>query len=81
MWNSIRWCTLQNIDTLDLGDTWPDPKSHFYSIHNFKKKWKGQLIHSDFYIHGRLYYYGRSVVLKNKYIQWIYEYFHHHNII
>jgi lipid II:glycine glycyltransferase (peptidoglycan interpeptide bridge formation enzyme) len=81
MWNSIRWGSSNKIDTLDLGDTWPDPKSHFYSIHEFKEKWGGQLIHCDFYINGRLYYFGRSAYLNSKYFQQIYEYLHHHKLI
>ena len=81
MWNGIRWGSGNNIDILDLGDTWPDPKSHIYSIYEFKEKWDGQLIHRDFYIHGRLYYFGRSAVLNNKYIQLMYERLHYHNII
>lgn len=81
MWNSIRWGSGNKIDILDLGDSWPDPKSHFFSIHEFKEKWGGQLIHSDYYIHGRLYHFGRSAYLNNKYFQWMYEYLHHHNII
>jgi lipid II:glycine glycyltransferase (peptidoglycan interpeptide bridge formation enzyme) len=81
MWNSIQWGIATKIDILDLGDTWPDPKSHVYSIHEFKEKWGGQLIHCDFYIHGRLYHYGRSAVLNNKYIQEMYEFLHHYHII
>lgn len=81
MWNSIRWGLRNKIDILDLGDTWPDPKSHIYSIHKFKEKWGGQLIKCDFYIHGRLYHFGRSLVLNNKYIQRIYESLHKHKII
>lgn len=81
MWNSIQWGIRNGIEILDLGDTWPNPKSHLYSIHKFKEKWGGILIRSDFYIKGRLYYIGRKAVLNNKLFQLIYEYSHKNNFI
>jgi len=81
MWNSIRWGSGNKIETLDLGDTWPYPESHLFSIHKFKEKWGGTLISRDFYIRGNLYRMGRNFVLNNRMMQSLYESLHKHKII
>jgi hypothetical protein len=81
MWEGIRWGVRNRIHLLDLGDTWPNPKSHLYSIHKFKEKWGGDLVPRDFYINGTLYRLGRNFVLNNRMIQSLYETLHKQNII
>lgn len=76
LWHAILWCNKNGFSMLDLGDSWPDPNSHLYGIHKFKEKWGGSLIHRDFYIHGRLYRFGRQLVLDNRIIQRFYEGIH-----
>ncbi len=76
MWRAILWCNKNGFLTLDLGDTWPDPNSHLFGIHKFKEKWGGTLVRRDFYIRGRLYRFGRQLVLNNQFIQSVYEHVH-----
>jgi lipid II:glycine glycyltransferase (peptidoglycan interpeptide bridge formation enzyme) len=81
MWETIKYGTKNEYFLFDLGDTWPNPQSHLYSIHQFKNKWGGQLIESSFFIKGRTYRFGRNLVLNNKLIGNMYELFHEKNLI
>lgn len=81
MWTAIKWGHESGYLTIDLGDTWPNPRSHLYSIHKFKEKWGGQLTECDFFIKGSIYRLGRSLVLDNKSIQNCYELLHMHKLI
>ena len=69
MWHAIQWGKEHNIRTLNLEDTYPKKSSNLYGIHKFKEKWGGQLTKRDFYIDGKLYALGRSLVLNNKMFQ------------
>lgn len=75
-WNAISLGNEKGLATFDLGDTWPNPKSHLYSIHMFKEKWGGTLVENSFYIRGRMYRFGRDLVLNNRPIQTLYESLH-----
>jgi lipid II:glycine glycyltransferase (peptidoglycan interpeptide bridge formation enzyme) len=81
MWRAIQGGSTASFACLDLGDTWPNPKSHLYGIHKFKEKWGGDLVDRSFYISGRAYALGRSLVMCNKSIQNIYERLHHYKLI
>ena len=80
MWEAIKWGISNEYRTIDLGDTWPNPQSHLYSIHKFKEKWGGQLVDRSFYIKGLVYRIGRSLVLNNNLAQNAYEFIHERNI-
>lgn len=81
MWHAIQWGKEHNIRTLNLEDTYPKKSSNLYGIHKFKEKWGGQLTKRDFYIDGKLYAFGRSLVLNNKVFQKAYAIINERGII
>ncbi|MFH1382047.1 MAG: peptidoglycan bridge formation glycyltransferase FemA/FemB family protein [Chloroflexota bacterium] len=81
MWHAIQWGKNNNIKLLNLEDTYPNPSSNLYGIHKFKEKWGGQLTRRDFYISGKFYLWGRSLVLNNKIFQRAYAILHEKNVI
>jgi len=81
MWHAIQWGKEHDIRTLNLEDTYPKKSSNLYGIHKFKKKWGGQLTKRDFYIKGKLYHFGRSLVLNNKMFQKAYAIINEQGII
>ena len=81
MWHAIQWGKEHDIRTLNLEDTYPKKSSNLYGIHKFKEKWGGQLTNRDFYIDGKLYAFGRSLVLNSKMFQKAYAIIHERNMI
>ena len=81
MWHAIQWGKEHNIRTLNLEDTYSKKSSNLYGIHKFKEKWGGQLTNRDFYIDGKLYALGRSLVLNKKVFQKAYAIVNERGII
>jgi len=81
MWHAIQWGNKSGIRYLDFGDTQPDPDTHLYGIHKFKKKWGGELINRSLYIHGKVYALGYNAVSTSRRSQRIYEFFNRHGLI
>jgi lipid II:glycine glycyltransferase (peptidoglycan interpeptide bridge formation enzyme) len=80
-WNAITWANKNGYRIFDLGDTWPDPNSHLYTIHAFKMKWGGRVVRSSHYVKGRMYMLGRRLILNASPIQRIYESLHERMLI
>ncbi|HWQ19469.1 MAG TPA: GNAT family N-acetyltransferase, partial [Methanotrichaceae archaeon] len=72
VWNLILYGNRNGFLTLDLDDTWPDPKSPFHGIHKFKEKWNGQIVETNDYYLGKSReadnYLGKAYVV-GKYIE------------
>ena len=62
LWNAILWGRRNGFGTIDMDDTWPDPKSPHFGIHKFKDKWGGRLMEGNVYYHGDICLLGKNII-------------------